>query len=214
MIESIEISLKSFESKLLKNVVSQILTIFQKLPLTIPKNSSVVQGRNAKNKYEMATPSVHEVNHELINSKLLSSDLHQEEDVEINSVLKEAEILNNSNEFVSWKCSHFSFPITEKKFIVLRSPHIDKKSREQFKIQYFKDVIFLKPNTQVKSTQKLKSVRVQSTTPFYDEKENKVLNPNNSIEQLYFFQLFVENLKRIKFFGVQIKIRIIYRTFL
>ena len=172
MIECIEISLKSFESKLVKNVVSQIFTIFQKLPLPMAPDAVVVALR--------AAPS--EMNRELApTDKRVQSTTWA-------GAKYDAPLLNNSNEFFSWKCSHFSFPVTEKKFIVLRSPHIDKKSREQFKVQYFKDTVFLKPNTQVQN--------------------------NNKLEELSFFQLFSENLKRIKFHGVQVKIRIIYTTFL
>lgn len=42
-----------------------------------------------------------------------------------------------------WKYSQFSFPRKIKKFTVLRSPHIDKKSREQFQIEYYKNIITL-----------------------------------------------------------------------
>jgi len=46
-----------------------------------------------------------------------------------------------------WKYSQFSFPRKIKKFTVLRSPHIDKKSREQFQIEYYKNIIKLKKET-------------------------------------------------------------------
>lgn len=173
MIECIEISLKSFESKLVKNVVSQIFTIFQKLPLPIAPNAAVWGG-------PFLPPTARERARNAMNRELAPTE---------QSVLYTMpKILNNPNEFFPWKCSHFSFPMTEKKFLVLRSPHIDKKSREQFKVQYFKDTVFLKPNRQVLD--------------------------NHKLEEVSFFQLFAENLKRIKFHGVQVKIRIIYTTFL
>ena len=96
-----------------------------------------------------------------------------------NAVLQISSVIPHELEF-----SQFSFPRTLKKFTVLRSPHIDKKSREQFQIQYFKNIIRLK-------TQK-----------------------NKETLSLRIFQLFVENLKHIQCLGVQMKIRIVYTTFL
>jgi small subunit ribosomal protein S10 len=123
MVECIEISLKSFESKLVQNAVLQILAV-------LPSH---------------------------------------------------------------WESSQFSFPMTQKKFTVLRSPHIDKKSREQFKIQYYKNIVRLKP------------CREENDIGISGQKELNVLDRGS---------LFIENMKRIKFLGVQIKIRIVYATFL
>ena len=38
-------------------------------------------------------------------------------------------------------CSTISFPIKFKKFCVLRSPHIDKNSREEFELRLYKKLI-------------------------------------------------------------------------
>ena len=132
MVECVEISLKSFESKLLQNAISQILSI---LP-------------------------------------------------------------------PQWKSSIFSFPMTQKKFTILRSPHIDKKSREQFQIQYFKNIIRL-------NIQK-HEILSKNTIHFMFQNQKNL----KSFVELSFFQLFIENLKRLKFLGVHMKIRIIYTTFL
>ena len=132
MVECVEISLKSFESKLLQNAISQILSI---LP-------------------------------------------------------------------PQWKSSIFSFPMTQKKFTILRSPHIDKKSREQFQIQYFKNIIRL-------NIQK-HEILSKNTIHFMFQNQKNL----KSFVELSFFQLFIENLKRHKFLGVHMKIRIIYTTFL
>ncbi len=83
-----------------------------------------------------------------------------------------------------WKYSQFSFPRKIKKFTVLRSPHIDKKSREQFQIEYYKNIIRLEKNN--------------------DSKDN--------LEES--FNIFLENLKQSKFYGIQMKIEFNYSTFL
>ena len=87
MIESLEISLKSFESKLVQNAVHQI-------------SSSL---------------SAHS----------------------------------------SLKFFHISFPQKQKRFTVLRSPHVDKKSREQFHIKSFKTMI------RIHSSQNLESYELR-----------------------------------------------------
>jgi small subunit ribosomal protein S10 len=116
MIESLEISLKSFESKLVQNAVHQI-------------------------------------------SSSLSS--------------------HSSLKFFS-----ISFPQKQKRFTVLRSPHVDKKSREQFHIKSFKTMI-----------------RMNSSK-------------NVECKESYELRLFLENLKYLKLLGVQMKIQISYTTFL
>lgn len=158
MIDYIEISLKSFESKLIQNAVLQILSLL---------------------------PS-------------------------------------------QWQFSQFSLPMTKKRFTVLRSPHIDKKSREQFEIQYYKNIIrFIIPKHENALTNEdytkynssgVDSVLLNNVNSKSSFNEIKVqLDSTENLAQnfqLSFFQLFIENLKRIKFLGVQMKIRIVYTTFL
>jgi hypothetical protein len=43
--------------------------------------------------------------------------------------------------FKSLKVSYFALPIKRNKFTILRSPHIDKKSREQFELKHFNIVL-------------------------------------------------------------------------
>jgi len=116
MIESLEISLKSFESKLVQNAVDQILS-------TLSSHSSL-------------------------------------------------------------KFFKISFPQKQKRFTILRSPHVHKKSREQFHVQSFKTMI-----------------------RFHSSEDS-----TNS--QKYELKLFLENLKYLKLLGVQMKVRILYTTFL
>lgn len=54
-----------------------------------------------------------------------------------------------------WKSTHFILPCKQKEFTVLRSPHIDKKSREQFKIKYYKDIIHIFPEENLINSNKL-----------------------------------------------------------
>ncbi len=45
--------------------------------------------------------------------------------------------------------SIFNVPSTKKKYTVERSPHIDKKSREQFEIKKYKTILTLKINNNI-----------------------------------------------------------------
>ena len=56
---------------------------------------------------------------------------------------------------LNWKFSHYSLPIKMKKFTVLSSPHIDKKSREQFQMKYYKNKIIFFPTSCQKSHQQV-----------------------------------------------------------
>lgn len=193
MIECIEISLKSFESKLVQNATSQIYTIYNQLPqdqsfmntaVFVPKEDSKGQGQLEKNS-ELQSFGCVSAKHDA--SRQYSSKFR--------SILSEE---HKQQYDVSWKFSTFSFPMSQKKFTVLRSPHIDKKSREQFKIQYFKNRILLRP----------------LSSQFAQTDDQYLATQSAHNEQLCFFHLFIENMKRMKFFGVQVKIRIIYNTFL
>ena len=135
MIESLEISLKSFESKLVQNAVDQILS-------TLSPQSSL-------------------------------------------------------------KFFQISFPQKQKRFTILRSPHVHKKSREQFYVKSYKTMIrfsFLKKKFQ------------QETNPELTVK--RVLVQNFTESEKYELSFFLENLKYLKLLGVQMKVRICYTTFL
>ncbi len=92
-----------------------------------------------------------------------------------------------------WKFSRYSFPVKIKKFTLLRSPHIDKKSREQFQIKYYKDKIILFP-TRINN--------IEGETKNTDSRQKKEIS------------LFLENIKHIPFSGVQVQIQMIYKGFL
>jgi ribosomal protein S10 len=173
MVECIEISLKSFESKLVQNAVSQIIKIY---------NEIEVQNYLAEGP----------------------------------SIFRFAE--GRKTESFNWKLTQFAFPMTQKKFTVLRSPHIDKKSREQFQIQYFKNRILLKASPSsvfrpsvFRSAEGRKTEGRKPIRSVEEYREGKT-QENRFSGQLNFCQLFIENMKRTKFLGVQIKIRIVYRT--
>jgi small subunit ribosomal protein S10 len=51
------------------------------------------------------------------------------------------------------------FPVKVKRFTVLRSPHIDKKSREQFELKTHKNLYVLKLSTDLASTQLCESLK-------------------------------------------------------
>ena len=55
----------------------------------------------------------------------------------------------------TWKISEFVLPLKIKKFTVLRSPHIDKKSREQFQIKFYKKNISVLINQEDSELKKL-----------------------------------------------------------
>ena len=131
MIESVEISLKSFESKLVQNAVKQILSSL----------------------------SVH-------------SSLH---------------------------FFQISFPQKQKRFTVLRSPHVDKKSREQFHLPSFKTMIRFSHS---------KNSTDFSSSNHLTISQKKYNSQNDEL------QLFFENLKYLKLLGVQMKVQITYTTFL
>jgi small subunit ribosomal protein S10 len=81
---------------------------------------------------------------------------------------------------------HFSVPQKQKRFTVLRSPHVHKKSREQFHVHSFKTILRVK-------------------TKSYDGRHSF------SLHELH---LFFENLKYFKLLGVHMKIQVSYTTFL
>ena len=107
-------------------------------------------------------------------SKLVQNAVHQ--------------ILSSLSSHSSLKFFHVSFPQKQKRFTVLRSPHVDKKSREQFHLKSFKTMI-----------------RIDST---------KDLEFHHLESEKYELRLFLENLKYLKLLGVQMKIQISYTTFL
>ena len=103
-----------------------------------------------------------------------------------------------------WQSKSFFLPNKMKKFTVLRSPHIDKKSREQFQLKSCKRKIILTPNFN-ESHNKLKASG-EAVTPPGVSKDG--YSANNEI------YLFLDNIKQCSFSGVQIQIEIIYKSYL
>ena len=83
-----------------------------------------------------------------------------------------------------WQYKSFFLPNKITKFTILRSPHIDKKSREQFQLKSYKSKIIIIPNL-----------------------DKSKLTHN----EIY---LFLDNIKQCSFLGVQIQIQIIYKSYL
>jgi len=103
-------------------------------------------------------------------SKLVQNAVHQ--------------ILSTLSPDSSFHFFQISLPQKQKRFTVLRSPHVHKKSREQFHVQSFKTMIRLE------------------------------ISKNSENSSHYEFQLFLENLKYLKLLGVHMKIQVHYTTFL
>ena len=95
---------------------------------------------------------------------------------------------NNQQNLDSCNKKIFQFPKSIKKYTVIRSPHIDKKARDQFQIQEFKNLIQLKFKSQPESIYQLE--------------------PNS-----FFCFSILENIKNTKFLGIQMQIKIESKTF-
>jgi small subunit ribosomal protein S10 len=128
--------------------------------------------------------------------------------IEISLRSFEYSLLKNATLQIKTICSkeysilQVSLPIKQKRFTVLRSPHIDKKSREQFEIKYHKAILNL---TLSKANNQKKVVFFNDLTISSNEAQR--LNESN-------IEFLIENLKRVKFTGVQVKIRVKYSSFL
>jgi len=106
----------------------------------------------------------------------------------------------------NWKLFSYYLPNKMKKITVLRSPHIDKRSREQFQIKSYKKNIRILPPIDSRNLgpsvvhEKLE-LDLQSGISTRDSDHESIL-------------LFLENLKQCPISGVQMQIQIIYTSFL
>jgi small subunit ribosomal protein S10 len=106
----------------------------------------------------------------------------------------------------NWKLFSYYLPNKMKKITVLRSPHIDKRSREQFQIKSYKKNIRILPPIDSRNLgpsvvhEKLE-LDLQSRISTRDSDHESIL-------------LFLENLKQCPISGVQMQIQIIYTSFL
>jgi ribosomal protein S10 len=133
----------------------------------------------------------------------------------------------------------FYFPKSMKKFTVIRSPHIDKKARDQFQIQEFKNLVqfklksYLNPlsinkNNLVQIDEFLTASSLNNVvkpdlrkSDFFDLKENKNCSKpifdstfkSKGKSKSFLCFSFLENLKSVKFIGVQMQIKIHSTTF-
>ena len=107
----------------------------------------------------------------LIKIKINSFDIFSNS-LALNIIYNLANILQIKN------TKEFFLPKKIKKFTVIRSPHIDKKSREQFEMRRFKKLLIL-----------------------------KIDNQNTTL-------LFLEILKNLRFYGVEMQINIKFSSFL
>ena len=163
-----------------------------------------------------------------------------------------------------WKQSQIMLPLKRKKFTVLRSPHIDKKSREQFELKYYKNVLKIFPNQSVfdsstksnneggnslqdvdfpfigfnevqtlkrhhsdilQQSRKEESISRYSTqledrdhtsqySTFSNQATLQIVKNKNIFSQEMEKYIFIENVKHMLFTGVQIQVQILYKSFL
>ena len=100
-----------------------------------------------------------------------------------------------------WFITSVCLPSKIKKITVLRSPHIDKKSREQFQMKFLKNMIILLPYY----TNKNMSSFIES---------NNSTSLNNQVNLMNEIYLFLENMKQCPLGGVQVQIQIIYKCYI
>lgn len=55
-------------------------------------------------------------------------------------------VLNNLAKVKNLQVSSISLPIEKKKFTLLKSPHVNKKAKEQYEIRFYNGLILLKGN--------------------------------------------------------------------
>ena len=53
-------------------------------------------------------------------------------------------VLNNLANVKNFQVSSISLPIEKKKFTILKSPHVNKKAKEQYEIRFYNGIILLK----------------------------------------------------------------------
>nr|YP_001315123.1 ribosomal protein S10 [Chlorokybus atmophyticus]ABO15114.1 ribosomal protein S10 [Chlorokybus atmophyticus] len=118
--------------------------------------------------------------------------------IAINLKSFEKGLINKSVIQIISLCESFNFknnkviylPTAYKRFTVLRSPHIDKKSREQFEMKTFKRLLSI-------------SFPIKN-----DLQDSIIFHPNRSHK----VQTFLQLLKRTELTGVQLKITVYYDT--
>jgi ribosomal protein S10 len=108
----------------------------------------------------------------------------------------------------SWRVNSFNFPNKIKKITVLRSPHIDKKSREQFQMKIFKKNIIchIAKSFEVES--------IGSSGILRNRAKPLLRNPCRNFQSIKNVALFLENIKQCSFSGVQVQIQIFYSSYL
>ena len=120
-----------------------------------------------------------------------------------------------------WSINSAYLPNKIKKITVLRSPHIDKKSREQFQMKFLKRKITLFPNpTSLMNLSEALNISNASTTSKGSVNEPIHTDMSSSTQSVEFcldmneIYLFLENMKQCPFSGVQIQIQIIYKCYI
>jgi small subunit ribosomal protein S10 len=98
---------------------------------------------------------------------------------------------------INWALKFIYLPNKIKKITVLRSPHIDKKSREQFQMKFYKQKMIIIPLENKTVSHSLGSVVTEL-----------------SYSDFQLIYLFLNNIKQCPFSGVQIQIQIIYKSYL
>jgi small subunit ribosomal protein S10 len=129
--------------------------------------------------------------------------------IEISFKSFEYTLIENSHQQIqsfvpkNWKLFSYYLPNKMKKITVLRSPHIDKRSREQFQIKSYKKNIRILPPIDSRNLgpsvvhEKLELSNIATRDPDHES-----------------ILLFLENLKQCPISGVQMQIQLIYTSFL
>jgi ribosomal protein S10 len=109
-----------------------------------------------------------------------------------------------------------NLPRKKRRWTVLRSPHIDKKSREQFEMQVLKALLWIELDASASPSQVLCDTQKKHTmgAPLADhlkgsDPKHPVLHGKNR-----FLSSFLRSLQNTHFMGVQVQIRYSYSTYL
>ena len=96
-------------------------------------------------------------------------------------------------------------PVRKKKITVMRSPHIDKNSREQFEWQHHKTVFLLK--NKKASAKVVPRVSCSNKETFYNKTSLKEMNSDKN------FSFFIFYIKHCIFPGVEISLSVNFETY-
>jgi small subunit ribosomal protein S10 len=109
---------------------------------------------------------------------------------------------------------HISLPTKKKKFTVLKSPHVNKKSREQFMLQTFKHIIVIKCAVSTSAIEVKNVHKAQFTESITDVLTAQNTKMSFENETNLFLKKFLLGLYELKLPGVEMKINLLTNTYL